>query len=214
MKITYLIGILACAVMLAGCGAQTTVGPQTLSSPKVSAPTTSASSASPSVVVSPSSSPAPVPASTQASQNAASPTNPLPPSDAQISAVLAQYPASWAQSPASPSFVASRTWEFPNGQGGSLTVVLGEWAGSADGGQNLIFVWNNQQFLGVTTTQWSFDPTISAIPNGFAVTYYQWAASVPFAQWAPNTATDSLTVRYTWDGTQLVPSYTGTIPNS
>lgn len=93
-------------------------------------------------------------------------------------------------------------------------MVLGEWAGSADGGQNLIFVWNNQQFLGVTTTQWSFDPTISAIPNGFAVTYYQWAASVPFAQWAPNTATDSLTVRYTWDGTQLVPSYTGTIPNS
>lgn len=202
MKMHYFLGLLAGGIILAGCGSQTSGAPVSPTSSRPSLPTSHSSSPLRSQSV-------PRAPAVQPPKSSSVASNPLPPSQAQISATLAHYPAPWDSS--APGFIATRTLEFANGQGGSLTVVLGEWAASADGGQNLIFVWNNQQFLGVTTTQWSFDPTISAIPNGFMVTYYQWAASTPFAEWGPNTASNSMTVRYTWTGTSLVPSFTGAI---
>lgn len=205
-RLGWLVFVLAIVPLLAGCGGTSEAAPaRPTATVTVSPPTFVGSHPSPTAApseppVSPTSASAP-------------PQNPLPPSDAQIEAVLAAYPAPWATKQLQPVFVPADTQEFSDGQGGSLTVVIGTWRWSADGSQNLVFVWHDQRFLGVTTTQWSFDPTLTAIPNGFVVTYYQWGEALPFAQWQPSTAINQLPVRYTWSGAQLVPSYTGPIPS-
>jgi hypothetical protein len=100
----------------------------------------------------------------------------------------------------------------PNGHDGTLTAVVADAVQTANGGVETIFVWNNQQFLGVTTTELTYQPTLQALPgNGFTVTYYQWPRSMPFALQEPNDASRHQTVAYRWTGTRLVASYTGPI---
>jgi hypothetical protein len=99
-----------------------------------------------------------------------------------------------------------------NGHGGTLTAVVGYAMQTANGGVEEIFVWNNQQFLGVTTTELTYQPTIKALPgDGFAVTYYDWPNSMPFYRQEPSDASRHQTVKYRWNGTRLVASYTGPI---
>jgi len=56
-----------------------------------------------------------------------------------------------------------------------------------------------------------YDPIITAAPGGFAVTYQQWPSSMPFYQWSWHNATKHQTIRYTWNGVRLVPSYAGPV---
>jgi hypothetical protein len=126
---------------------------------------------------------------------------------AQIARFLAHY-----------RFEGRTGWELdellraPNGQGGTLTAVVADAVQTANGGVEAIFVWNNQQFLGVTTTELTYQPTMKALPgNGFAVTYYQWPRSMAFALQEPSDASRHQTVAYRWNGTRLVASYTGPI---
>jgi hypothetical protein len=129
------------------------------------------------------------------------------PAVAQIARFLAHY-----------RFEGWTGWELdeliraPNGQGGTLTAVVADAVQTANGGVEAIFVWNNQQFLGVTTTELTYQPTMKALPgNGFAVTYYQWPRSMAFALQEPSDASRHQTVAYRWNGTRLVASYTGPI---
>jgi hypothetical protein len=100
----------------------------------------------------------------------------------------------------------------PNGHDGTLTAVVADAVQTANGGVEEIFVWNNQQFLGVTTTEPTYQPTLKALPgNGFTVTYYEWPNSMPFYRQEPSDASRHQTVAYRWNGTRLVASYTGPI---
>jgi hypothetical protein len=75
--------------------------------------------------------------------------------------------------------------------------------------EDIAFVWHNTQFVGWTTAGSVTLPTLSAVRDGFAVTYYTWPVSVPFANYTPQTANHRMTVTYYWSNGHLQSSYNG-----
>lgn len=138
-------------------------------------------------------------------------TPPRPPSLAMIRDTLAHYTLVTPGQGRLPGWGPQQVWHLADGRGGVLTPVLGVFRGTANGEQEAIFVWHDQHFLGVTTNQITFDPSIRQAAGGFVVTYRQWPASMMYAAMGPGDADKQQSIGYTWNGVQLVPSYRGPV---
>lgn len=187
-------------VLLSGCGVtiNTAQGRGSPTTSSTSAPSRQASSPSSSSHV----------GTTSSTGSSTSVVNNSGPSSATVQSVF-NHTAAFN---GSTGWISQKQVSVSDGQGGTLTAILAVWKHTADGGQEAIFVWHNQTFLGWTTAGMVTLPTLKAGHDRFLVTYYTWPASVPFAQYTPSTANSATTVSYWWTGSHLASSFNGAIP--
>jgi hypothetical protein len=125
------------------------------------------------------------------------------PSRAEIARVMAR--TAEAGTPEEHFVPGDRPRTAPDGQGGTLTAVIGQRHPTSDGHGQIVFFWHGTRFLGWDSVFESDSITrVAPAGNGFRATYTRYAANDPecCASLPP------VTLAYRWTGQRLASSGT------